>query len=408
MTFDQLDIVFFTLFRTDNPYSSISLSMAKELAKRHRVFYINHPYTWKDLWTDWRAGEAALRPRLRDQLSGRLRYEHLDTIPSNFVAVQPPPTPPINWLPKGGVYAAAQHNNNAILLNTLRQVIRDHKVGPYLYINCYNPFFMGSLPDEMGAALRIYHCIDDIDQNAYTAKHGTDLEHAAIAQADLTLVTSTNLYKLKAPYARRIEHFFNAADVGVFSKVRTETYPRPEVLAGRSGQVIGFIGNLDDLRIDYPLLKKVALHFPEKTLLLVGPINSPEVAQLGLDKMPNVVLAGSRRLHELPPLLQHMDCALIPFLCNTLTKSIYPLKINEYLAAGKSVVATNFSDDIRTFGDCIYLANDSTHFLQQIERALAEKDPALVQKRVHVANGNTWEARIEQLSQLVNGMLIGK
>ncbi|MEO6040155.1 MAG: glycosyltransferase [Saprospiraceae bacterium] len=395
------DVVFFTLFRTDNPYSSISLSMAKELAKTQRVIYVNHPYTWRDIWAGIRAGDEALRRRLPDLLRGRVRYERLESIPQNFIAVQPPPTLPINWLPKGRIYQFFQRRNNAVVLRTIARALRDQKVQDYIFINCYDPFYAGVLPEKMGARLSIYHCIDDITQNAYTDKHGHDLENEAIRQADVTLVTSTNLQKLKVPFSDRVVTYFNAAEVAVFHKVWQEKYPHPVELTGRSGKVIGFVGNLDELRIDYPLLKRVAEAYPQHTLLLVGPVNSPELSQIGLDELPNVVLAGSRRLDELPPLMQYMDCVLIPFRCNTLTKSIYPLKINEYLAAGKAVVSTSFSDDIRGFADCIYLAEDAPTFISQIKTALEEDHQALVQQRIKVADTNTWTARIGQLWEIV-------
>ena len=397
----RYDVVFFTLFRTDNPYSSISLSMAKELAKTHRVIYVNHPYTWRDLLTGIKQGDRALRTRLRALLLGRVRYEQLAAIPHNFVAVQPPLTMPVNWLPPGRIYQFFQRRNNNIVLRAIDKALRDHEVRNYIFINCYDPFYAGVLPEKMGATLSIYHCIDDITQDAYTAKHGAHLEQEAIRQADITLVTSTNLQKLKAPFSDRVVTYFNAAEVAIFHKVWTNIYPRPVELAGREGKVIGFVGNLDALRIDYPLLKRVAEAYPQHTLLLVGPVNSPEPAVIGLDQLPNVVLAGSRQLEELPPLLQHMDCVLIPFCCNTLTRSIYPLKINEYLAAGKPVVSTSFSDDIRGFADCIYLAEDAPEFMDQIEKALSEVDPDLAKRRIERANTNTWTARIEQLWKLV-------
>jgi len=416
-------VVFFSLFRTDNPYSSISLSMAKALAKTVRVLYVNHPYSLKDIFAGIKKGDPALRKRLWHLLTFRNRYEHLDAIPENFVAVTPPPTLPINWLPPGKIYDFFQRINNGIVLRAIGQAVRKYNFHNFVFINCYDPFYAGWLPPEMGVKASIYHCIDDITQNAYTARHGERLENKACRNADLTLVTSTNLKRLKASAlglttpsrltnkavdeqsddlessdrSARIVTFFNAAEVSVFQKVLTEKYLRPAELKDRTDQVIGFIGNLDELRIDYPLLKKIALHFPEKTLLLVGPMNSPEPAEIGLDKLRNVVFAGSRRLEDLPPMLQHMDCVLIPFLCNTLTFSIYPLKINEYLAAGKPVVTTGFSDDIRTFAHCTYLAESHEEFLQKIEVALTENNPELIQIRTQVANSNTWEARIKQL-----------
>ncbi len=398
----QTDVVFFTLFRTDNPYSSISLSMAKELAKKHRVFYVNHPYSIKDVFTGLKNGEKPLRQRLWHLLTFRTRYEKLDSIPQNFLAAQPPMTLPINWLPKGRIYDFFQNLNNAIILRSIRKVLKDNAVNDYIFINCYDPFYAGYLPENFDARLTIYHCIDDITQNAYTHKHGTDLENNAARHADLTFVTSTNLFKLKKPFAKHLETYFNAVDNTIFEKVLTEKYPRPTELKGSTGKIIGFIGNLDELRIDYPLLKKVAEAHPEKTLFLVGPINSPEPKAIGLDKLPNVIFAGSRPLDELPPLLQHMDVVLIPFLCNTLTRSIYPLKINEYLAAGKSVVSTPFSDDIRTFGHVISLGDDHEDFISKINLALEiAKKPDLVARRVAVSQENTWEARISQLWKLV-------
>ncbi|MDO8367348.1 MAG: glycosyltransferase [Saprospiraceae bacterium] len=429
------DVVFFSLFRTDNPYSSISLSMAKELAKNVRVLYVNHPYSWKDIFAGLKNGDSMLRQRLWHLLSFRNRYEHLDAIPENFVAITPPPTLPINWLPPGKIYDFFQRLNNGIVLRSIGRAVRKYNFYNFLFINCYDPFYAGWLPAKMGAKASIYHCVDDITQNAYTARHGERLENDACRNADLVFVTSTNLKRLKeealgrektftkllkfskrrpkasspprsddlesSDSGSRIFTFFNAAEVSVFHKVFTEKYQRPAELKDRPGQVIGFIGNLDELRIDYALLKKIALHFPEKTLLLVGPVNSLEPAEIGLDKLPNVVFAGSRRLEELPPLVQYMDCALIPFLCNTLTFSIYPLKINEYLAAGKPVVTTSFSNDIRTFAHCTYLAESHEEFLQKIETALAENNAYLVQIRTEVANSNTWGTRIKQLWQEV-------
>jgi teichuronic acid biosynthesis glycosyltransferase TuaH len=199
------------------------------------------------------------------------------------------------------MYDFFQRINNGIILRTIEKIKKDHNVKNFVYLNCFDPFYAGYLPKKMGAMLSIYHCIDDITQNAYSDKHGTDLENEAIRQSDLTFVTSTNLKTLKNAYSDRIEYYFNAADNAVFEKVLTEKYPKPKELEGRTGKVIGFVGNLDELRIDYPLLKKVALAHPEKTLLLIGPINSPEPKEIGLDLLPNVIFAGSRKLQDLPP-----------------------------------------------------------------------------------------------------------
>jgi glycosyltransferase involved in cell wall biosynthesis len=96
-----------------------------------------------------------------------------------------------------------------------------------------------------------------------------------------------------------------------------------------------------------------------------------------------------------------MDAVMIPFKCNTLTKSIYPLKINEYLAAGRAVVSTRFSEDIQDFEDVIRLASDDEEFIQKIGEAVAGSTEEEIEKRMAVADNNTWEKRVQQFWDLV-------
>src|SRR5690606_17805391 len=98
--------------------------------------------------------------------------------------------------------------------------------------------------------------------------------------------------------------------------------------------------------------------------------------------------AGPKPITELPRYLHYMDCTIIPFKCNELTKSIYPLKVNEYLAAGKAVVSTNFSEDIAEFKNIVYLAASHEEFINNIDKAIEEK-MSKVDERVKTAEGNT-------------------
>ena len=268
-------------------------------------------------------------------------------------------------------------------------------------MNCYNPYGAAVLPKDFGAALNVYQSIDDISQNDYTVKHGLELENEAIRQADITLVTSKELWNLKSKISADTYILNNAVDNAVFKKTLTEKYPKPKELQDRTGKVVGFIGNLDELRVNYPLIKKAVVAHPDKTFLFVGPLNNQEYLELGLPDLPNIIFTGGKNLYELPQYLQYMDCCLIPFLCNTLTKSIYPLKINEYLTAGKPVIATNFSEDIQSFKKQIFLANSEEEFVQLIDTALSPQSEDAFKNRIALAESNTWTARIQQFWDIV-------
>jgi len=394
------DIILYTLFPTDNIYSSVSLSMAKEFAKNNRVFYVNKPYSVKDFMTN--LDNKKVRERAPRLLTNRIQFETLEKIPQNFVAATPTLSLPINWLPVGKTYNYLHNYNRSVVLKTVSRFIKDYNIKKYIYLNCYNPYGAAVLPKSYGAALNIYQSIDDISQNDYTVKHGLNLENEAIKQADVTLVTSRELWNLKSKISKDTHILNNAVDNSVFKRTLTETFPRPAELTGRTGKVVGFIGNLDELRVNYPLIKKAALAHPDKTFLFVGPLNNTEYLTLGLAEMPNIIFAGGKNLYELPAYLQAMDCCLIPFLCNTLTRSIYPLKINEYLSAGKPVIATNFSVDINSFKEQIYLADSEEAFVQLIDKALEPQSEQVIKDRIALAESNTWTARVNQFWEIVD------
>lgn len=400
----DLDIIYFTLFPWDNAYSSVSLSFTREFAKNNRVFYINHPYSIKDFVKGWR--QPMVKARRKNMLLNRMRYETIPGMP-NVIAVQPPLTLPINWLEPGKIYDRWFQFNNRIIVNTIRQVIQDYDIKNFVYLNCFNPYYAGALPKELGAKLSMYQCIDDMTEEEYTAKHGARVEEEAMRDSDIAFVTSRNLLRLKKHLNPNTYVLHNAVDISIFEKALEGPLPRPKELVGVKGKIIGFTGNINEYRLNYPLFKQIAEQHPDKTLALVGPLNSDCYKVHGLDEMPNVILTGGKHISELPAFLQHFDVAIIPFLKNKLTASIYPLKINEYLAAGKPVVATNFSEDIRSFSDVVYLADSDESFVQTINKAILEDSPALVEKRVLTAKQNTWTERVKQFWDIVDKHLVG-
>jgi len=239
MNHNKCDILLFSLFRWDSPYSSISIAMAKEFAKSHRIFYINHPYSIKDYFS-----ELDDHPeRKRCLRKGMPKCEEDPNQTDNFISVIPPLTLPVNFLPKGVIYDKVAAYNHRQIHKTVAHLIKTYKIKDYIYMNCFDPFFAPVLPKSLKPALNIYQSVDDISQNYYTARHGVYLEEKAISEADLTLVTSRELYRLKSPLTKEIDILNNAADISIFKKAMDIDYPKPEEIKNISGKIIGFIGN---------------------------------------------------------------------------------------------------------------------------------------------------------------------
>ena len=78
------------------------------------------------------------------------------------------------------------------------------------------------------------------------------------------------------------------------------------------------------------------------------------------------------------------------------TKYIYPLKLHEYLACGKPIVATPLKN-LKDFKDVLYFADGQEDWIENIQRCLDEQNKELVQKRIAVARENSWDARVEEI-----------
>ncbi|MEL6863634.1 MAG: glycosyltransferase [Bacteroidota bacterium] len=396
----QIDILLMGIFRWDGSYSSISIALAKEFARHNRVFYINHPNSVKDILSNNGAiHEAANRSLSRSSFQ---------EIHDQLIIVDPPLSLPVNWLPDGAFYDWMARYNYRLTDQCIQQTIKKYQIKDFIYINCFDPYVTYRLPSALRPLLTIYQSVDDISQSDYTVKHGPRLEIKAIQAADITLVTSTELHRLQSAYSSQVHILNNAADTRIFRRALEEEFPRPKELQKIKGPIIGYMGNLDNMRVNYDLLKQVAETHQDKTLVLIGPINNNQYLELGLDKMPNVIFTGGKPIEELPRYLKYFDCALIPFHCNTLTRSIYPLKINEYLAAGKAVVSTNFSEDISGFKEHIFLAANESDFVARIDQAIAHNTETIISERLAVAQSNTWAARVAQFWQIIKQALEGK
>lgn len=393
------DIICLTLSRWDAPISSPSLSLSIEFAKRNRVFYIDHPFSWKDYFKQRKT--ETVRSRKDALLKGKNIYSNPPSLPSNITIVTPRLTLPINFLPSGKVYQQLSAMNDSIIIKTIRDVIKDFNVKDFIYINFFDPYFVRKFPADIKPYRTVYQCMDDISQVSYSVRHGLRLEEEIVRNFDYTLCTSRELQRLKSPFSPNVFLFPNAVDTTIFKKALFEELPKPPELEKFTGKkIIGFTGSIE-YRSDFNLLKEIATAHKDKILFFVGPIGTDEHTRVGLDKLPNVVFAGPRKITELPNYLQYFDCVIIPYRKTILTKSIYPLKINEYLAAGKPVIATHFSEDIYSFRDVAYIVESDSAFIHTIDKAIEEDSHELREKRLQVAEQNTWVVRVKQFWDIV-------
>ena len=392
-------IIIFALPRWDQPISSPALSLAKEFAQTNRVFYVEHPYSWKDVISEWKTPEV--KKRKKALFRKKDIYTNPADFPKNLTVVTPPVTYPINSLPPGFLYNVLAHRNDQRIFNTIRKVCADYNVKEWVFINSFDPLFARDFPDDLNPLVKVYQCMDDLSQVDYSARHGIRLEQDIVRKFDITLCTSKELTRINSEFTDHSYFHPNAADISLFKKAVEVDLPKPKELQGIDKKIIGFTGSIE-YRTDFELLLKLAKHHIDKQLVFVGPLRAPEMSEMGIVDLPNVTMVGPKKITELPAYLKYMDVVIIPYKKNKLTRSIYPLKINEYLGAGRPVVAIHFSEDINTFNDVAWIADDHDAFIKMVGEAIETDSKEKLKKRIQRAEKNTWTARVEQFWDIVD------
>ncbi len=201
-------------------------------------------------------------------------------------------------------------------------------------------------------------------------------------------------------------HVPNAGDVAHFKQALDPALPLPSDAARHPAPRLGVIG-VQDERLDVQAVKAIAQADPTWNVLIIGPIRPGDVDEATLRSLPNVHLLGRKQVAELPAYVKSLDVALIPYKTGELTRNIFPLKLFEYLAGGVPVVVSGLPELERYQGQ-IDIAEGPSDFPDVIRRVLAEDSAEKRAARVWLAEQNSWDHRVEAISDLVEAMLARK
>lgn len=256
----------------------------------------------------------------------------------------------------------------------------------------HHPFWH-DLASNVPAARVVYDCMDFHAGFDNTAKAHDRTELKMLACSDLTVVTSDFLADFVKPSARRVALIRNAAE---FEHFNAAASPAPASMATKK-RVIGYYGAIAEW-FDGGLIRLLAEIYPDCEIQLVGD-DSAGVGK-SLADLANVHFYGEKPYAELPQWLAGFDVCLIPFKVTPLTLATNPVKVYEYLSAGKPVVGTALPE-LKQFGDLVYCAADAPEFLSCVARALDEPllgtQAELAQQRIEFVREQTWQKRAMDL-----------
>ncbi len=265
----------------------------------------------------------------------------------------------------------------------------------------YTPFSAPVLNGSGGDA--VYECVDEFRaaRGFVNSRVIGEMEDALLKKVRMAVVTHPNLLPRRASVCADTFCVPNGADLEKFRAAAYRRLKTPEDLNRIPAPRLGFVGHIH-YWIDLKLIRYLADKRPQWSFVLIGPA-SPMAPMHVLKGAPNIFWLDRKAQADIPAYLQGFDCCLNPYITGELADHCSPLKLYEYLAAGKPVVSTEMPE-ARKFPQIVDVASDYEGFLQLCETNLTRlpDDRKRVDARLEAVAPHDWKSRFDEINDILD------
>ncbi|MCE5175165.1 MAG: glycosyltransferase [Bacteroidales bacterium] len=366
-----------------------------EISKQNRVLYINTPLDHSSWIRKGRHHAKDFRMDVINRKISPLRKinDNLWVLDFPFMVYS------INKIPFPSVFDFFNKKNNRKIAKFINKYVEFLNFKDYtLFIDndIYRSLYLKEL---LHPRLSIYYRRDYIIGVSYWKRHGSRLEPKIIAKSDIAMGNSTIFCEELKKYNSSVYLLETGVNLDLYDAQKK--YQRPLDIEHIPHPIIGYVGSIFNLRLDEDLICIIAEKRPDYSFVLTGPEDDC-FKKSRLHQMKNVFFTGPHQLNELPAYVYAFDVCINPQRINEITIGNYPLKIDEYLALGKPVVATNTPLMNEVFKDQVHLAKNAEEYLTFIDKGIEEsKNPDLKIQRIEFAQTHSWENRVKILYKII-------
>lgn len=247
--------------------------------------------------------------------------------------------------------------------------------------------------------LILFHVSDLFTESRYTknklALHARD--EIITKNSDLIICVSKQLYKLKKNDNKNVYYLPHGVDFSFFKNASINR-SKKSFVPDEYTKVIGYYGTLTSSN-DIELLEYCASELSHFYFIFAGQITAGDYSKL--KNMKNVKFLGKLNYAEIPALCASFDLCLLPWKMSNWIKHCNPLKLFEYMAAGKPIVSVPIYEVVNNYSEIVSIGKDKEEFKNAILWELKNDNNIRSQKRISIAEKNDWSSYVKKLSEII-------
>ena len=239
---------------------------------------------------------------------------------------------------------------------------------------------------------KIYYCLDNLSKGYLDSIKVRSYEKKFLKISDINFFTSQKLMQ---------KNYIPKKTLLLPAGVKLENFNKNKVINKTKKKIIGYIGAVSDV-FDQELVIKIAKKYKDYQINIIGPV----VTNISnLTKLKNIKFIKQIEHKFLQDYMINFDIGIIPYKINSFTESVYPCKLNEYLALGLPAVATNLYELNRknVYKPGIFsIAKNHNDFVKKIQYELEGDSKQKHKKRKEYAEKNSWNSRYKKFITAIN------
>lgn len=257
--------------------------------------------------------------------------------------------------------------------------------------------------------LLLYDCVDYFRGSTgskHKARYIKHQETKLLQTADMVTAISYTLAKIHSKNRKNISVVPQGFRREIFQNRNFNvTFKIP-----REKPIIGYIGAIN-FRLDFNLIRSLAIRNPAYQFLLVGPIHKDNEEEFGVNvefeltqlfKYRNISYYPTQPKTIIPDIIDQFNIAIIPYDQRLkFNRYAYPMKLFEYFYLGKPVISTPI-EELERFPKFVKIGKNVKEWEKIIKELLSKPWPKTYKKEQKMlAIKTSWENKIEKISSFL-------